>query len=318
MYWIPGKLRTPLHRRSGREGSRASRGGPGRGTFRKSIGMAVYSGFLCVAPPWPSSRSWFCFEGPDPFPCPGKFVGSFSRQSRCSAPPFPSSMSVHTCSHFCYAGAPVSQCPGVPMPAHRKWLLPATVVWQFPTDGRLIVGGWEHAASRIREIEPCACPTPPGGLESNPSCLGAYFRTTRHAKMCARPTFKARRNYVQTPLGRTAVHGWIPARLDGAADEIINCAHEDGPWQDNSNRFWLHIRFRGSLKTPDGASFGWSRRMNKALERTGRALAAGRTVLAHCKAPRLPGLFLNSKSSRRPFIRPVKVGSYRVVGSSHL
>ena len=84
VYWIPGKLRTPLHRRSGREGSRASRGGPGRGTFRKSIGMAVYSGFLCVAPPWPSSRSWFCFEEPDPFPCPGKFVGSFSRQSRCS------------------------------------------------------------------------------------------------------------------------------------------------------------------------------------------------------------------------------------------
>ena len=179
MYWIPGKLRTPLHRRSGREGSRASRGGPGRGTFRKSIGMAVYSGFLCVAPPWPSSRSWFCFEGPDPFPCPGKFVGSFSRQSRCSAPPFPNSMSVslcrvrpfsnvgltkeldlHTCSHFCYAGAPLSQCPGVPMPAHRKWLLPAAVVWLFPTCGRLIVGGWEHAASRIRELEPCARPTP--------------------------------------------------------------------------------------------------------------------------------------------------------------
>ena len=204
MYWIPGKLRTPLHRRSGREVSRASRGGPGRGTFRKSIGMAVYSGFLCVAPPWPSSRSWFCFEGPDPFPCPGQFVGSFSRQSRCSAPPFPSSMSVslcrvrpfsnvglteeldlHTCSHFCYAGAPVSQCPGVPMPAHRKWLLPATVVWLFDTGGRLIVGGWEHAASRIPELEPCARPTPPGGLESNPSCLGAYFRTTCHAKMCA-------------------------------------------------------------------------------------------------------------------------------------
>ena len=185
MYWIPGKLRTPLHRRSGREGSRASRGGPGRGTFRKSIGMAVYSGFLCVAPPWPSSRSWFCFERPDPFPRPGKFVGSFSRQSRCSAPPFPSSMSVHTCSHFCYAGAPVSQCPGVPMPAHRKWLLPATVVRVFDTGGRLIVGGWEHAASRIPELEPCARPTPPGGLESNPSCIGAYFRTTCHPKMCA-------------------------------------------------------------------------------------------------------------------------------------
>ena len=97
MYWIPGKLRTPLHRRSGREGSRASRGGPGRGTLRKSIGMAVHSGFLCFAPPWPSSRSWFCFEEPDPFPCPGKFVGSFSRQSRCSAPPFPSSRSVSLC-----------------------------------------------------------------------------------------------------------------------------------------------------------------------------------------------------------------------------
>ena len=160
-----------------------------------------------------------------------------------------------------------------------------------------------------------------GGLESNPSCLGAYFRTTRHAKMCARPTFKARRNYFQTPLGRTAVHGSISARLDGTADEIINCAHEDGPWPDDSEahmRFWLHINFRGSVKTPDGATFGWSRRMNKALERTGRAFAGGQTVLAHCKAPRLPGLFLNSKSSRRPFIRPVKVGSYRVVGSSHL
>ena len=96
-----------------------------------------------------------------------------------------------------------------------------------------------------------------------------------------RPTFKARRNYFQTPLGRTAVHGSISARLDGTADEIINCAHEDGPWPDDSEahmRFWLHIRFRGSLKTPDGASFGWSRRMNKALERTGRALAAGRTL----------------------------------------
>ena len=97
VYWIPGKLRTPLHRRSGREGSRASRGGPGRGTFRKSIGMAVYSGFLCFAPPWPSSRSWFCFEEPDPFPCPGKFVGTFSRQSHCSAPPFPNSRSVSLC-----------------------------------------------------------------------------------------------------------------------------------------------------------------------------------------------------------------------------
>ena len=119
---------------------------------------------------------------------------------------------------------------------HKKWQLPATLVWSFATGGRLIIGGWEHAVSRIRELEPCARPTPQGGLESNPSCLGANFRTTHRAKICARPTFKARRNYSQTPLGRTAVHGSMSARLDGVADEIINCAHEDGPWPDDSER----------------------------------------------------------------------------------
>ena len=119
---------------------------------------------------------------------------------------------------------------------HKKWQLPATLVWSFATGGRLIIGGWEHAMSRIRELEPCARPTPQGSLESNPSCLGAYFRTTRRAKICARPTFKAQRNSFQTPLGRTVVHGSMSARLDGIADEVINCAHEDGPWPDDSER----------------------------------------------------------------------------------
>ena len=62
-----------------------------------------------------------------------------------------------------------------------------------------------------------------------------FSHDTPCENMC-RPTFKAQRNSFQTPLGRTVVHGSMSARLDGFADEVINCAHEDGPWPDDSER----------------------------------------------------------------------------------